>query len=37
MPEDLNDICEPMIPELQNWGLIRTGSEGETLRDHLEL
>jgi len=37
MPGDLDDICELLIPELQNRDLIRVGYEGETLRDHLEL
>ena len=37
MPGDLNNIIELLIPELQNRGLIRTGYDGTTLRDNLEL
>ena len=37
MPGDFDDLCEMLIPELQDRGLIRIGYEGETLREHMEL
>ncbi|OSI79318.1 NtaA/DmoA family FMN-dependent monooxygenase [Bradyrhizobium canariense] len=37
VPEDLEAICQLLIPELQRRGLARTEYEGATLRDHLGL
>ena len=37
MPGNLDDVCNLLVPELQDRGLIRVGYEGATLRDHLGL
>ena len=37
LPEGLDDVVDRVIPELRRRGRFRTGYEGATLRDHLEL
>ncbi len=37
LPGELDEVCQMLVPELQNRGLIRVGYEGETLRDHMGL
>ena len=37
MPGNLDDVCQRLVPELQNRGLLRVGYEGQTLRDHMGL
>ena len=37
LPGELDDICQYLVPELQDRGLIRVGYEGSTLREHMGL
>jgi alkanesulfonate monooxygenase SsuD/methylene tetrahydromethanopterin reductase-like flavin-dependent oxidoreductase (luciferase family) len=37
LPGELNEFCDLLVPELRNRGLVRTGYDGNTLRDNLGL
>jgi N-acetyl-S-(2-succino)cysteine monooxygenase len=37
LPGELDEVCELLVPELQSRGLVRTGYDGNTLRDNMRL